>query len=93
MKGYDHGLGTSVVHRCEIVVSTDDRPILHVVLPPSQPCSTPISDLRDAGHSVLAFGMLSKQVPECPASDAYSNCDSCYSVLKTRIQLVDDYCI
>lgn len=67
--------GTSVVHRCETVPSTGDRPVYHVVLPPHWPCETPITDLEDAGHEVLAYGVLPEEIPECPDADAHPGCE------------------
>lgn len=75
MTGYDRSLGTPVVHRCETVAATGDREVIHVVLRPRRPCATPVSDLRDAGHDVLAFGVLSSEVPDCPDADAHPGCD------------------
>lgn len=75
MTGDDPGLGTPVVHRCETVAATGGRGVVHVVLPPGQPGGTPLSDLRDAGHDVLAFGVLPEEIPECPDADAYPGCE------------------
>jgi len=73
--GRDRGLGTPVVHRCETVAATGGRDVIHVVLPPRRPCTSPVSDLRDAGHDVLAFGVLPSELPECPDADAYPGCE------------------
>jgi hypothetical protein len=70
-----HGFGTSVIHRCETVPATGDRPVYHVVLPPRQPCETPITDLEDAGHEVLAYGVFPEEIPECPVADEYPGCE------------------
>ena len=75
MTGRDRGLGTPVVHRCETVAATGDRPVYHVVLPPRRPCETPITDLEDAGHEVLAFGVFPGEIPECPDADAHPGCE------------------
>lgn len=75
MTGRDHSLGTPVVHRCETVAATGGRQVVHVVLPPRRPGGTPVSDLRDAGHDVLAFGVLPEEIPECPNADAYPGCE------------------
>ena len=75
MTGRDRGLGMPVVHRCETVAATGGRGVIHVVLPPRRPCAFPVSDLRDAGHDVLAFGVQSSELPECPGADAYSGCE------------------
>lgn len=68
-------LGTYTVHRCETVPATRDTPAWHVVLPPRRPGDTPLSDLRDAGHRVLAYGVLPSEVPECPAAEDYPACE------------------
>ena len=70
-----HAFGTSVVHRCETVPSTGDRPVYHIVLPPRRPCGTPITDLKDAGHQVLAYGVFPGEIPECPVADEYPVCE------------------
>lgn len=74
MTGRDRGLGTPVVHQCETVVATGGREVVHVVLPPRRPCATPLSDLRDAGHDVLAYGVLPEEIPECPDADVHQGC-------------------
>jgi hypothetical protein len=33
------------------------------------------SDLRDAGHEVLVFGVLSEETPACPDADAHPRCE------------------
>lgn len=68
-------LGTYTVHRCETVPATRETPAVHVVLPPRRPCETPIGDLKDAGHRVVAYGVLPEEIPECPAADAYPGCE------------------
>jgi hypothetical protein len=73
--GFDRSLGTPVVHRCETVAATGGREVIHVVLPPRRPCATPVSDLRDAGHDVLAYGVLPSELPECPDVDAHPGCE------------------
>jgi hypothetical protein len=75
MTGFDRSLGTPVVHRCETVAATGGREVIHVVLPPRRPCATPVSDLRDAGHDVLAYGVLPSELPECPDVDAHPGCE------------------
>ena len=70
-----HGFGTSVVHRCETDPATGDLPVYHVVLPPRRPCETPITDLKDAGYEVLAYGVLPGEIPECPVADGYPGCE------------------
>jgi hypothetical protein len=72
--GRDRGLGTPVVHRCETVAATG-REVVHVVLPPRRPCGTPLSDLRNAGNDVLAFGVLPEEIPDCSDSDAHPRCE------------------
>ena len=67
----DHAFGTSAVHRCETVPSTGNRPVYHVVLPPRRPCEAPITDIEDAGHEVLAYGVFPGEIPECPVADGY----------------------
>lgn len=69
------GQETSEVHRCETVAATGGREVIHVVLPPRRPCVTPLSDLRDTGHEVLAYGVLPEEIPECPVADAYPGCE------------------
>jgi hypothetical protein len=54
--------GTPVVHRCETVAATGDREVVHVVFPSRWPCGTPLPDLRDAGHDVLAYGVLPEEI-------------------------------
>jgi hypothetical protein len=49
--------------------------MVHVVLPPGRPCGTPLSDLRDAGHAVLAYGVLPEEIPECPDADTHAGCE------------------
>lgn len=75
MTGYDRVLGTPVIHQCETVAATGGREVVHVVLPPRRPCATPLSDLRDAGHEVVAVGVLPSEVPECPVADHYPGCE------------------
>lgn len=75
MTGRDRSLGTPVVHRCETVAATGDRQVVHVVLPPRRLCATPLSDLRDAGHEVLAYGVVPEEIPECPRADAHPGCE------------------
>lgn len=75
MTGYDRTLGTPVVHRCETVAATGDREVIHVVLRPRRPCATPLSDLRDAGHDVLAVGVLPSELPACAAAESYPGCE------------------
>jgi len=69
------GLPTRVVHRCEAVLQPSGRHVLHVVLPPRRPCATPLSDLRDAGHDVLAVSVLPSELPACAAAEAYGGCE------------------
>jgi hypothetical protein len=64
-----------MVHRCETVAATGGREVVHVVLPPRRPSGTPVSDLRDAGRDVLAFGVLPGEIPECPDADAHPGCE------------------
>lgn len=68
-------LGTYTVHRCETVPATRETPVVHVVLPPRRPCETPLSDLRDAGYRVVAYGVLSEEIPECPEAESYPQCE------------------
>lgn len=65
------GGGTHTLHRCETVPATRETSVLHVVLPPRRPTGTPLTDLRDAGHVVLAVGVLPSEVPECPEAERY----------------------
>ena len=62
-------LGTSVVHRCELSHPMFDAPVTHVVLPPRRPCSTKLSDIRDAGFDVVATGLLPGEVDRCDHAD------------------------
>jgi len=71
----EFGLGTDTVHRCETVPATRDAPAVHVVLPPRRPCETPIGDLRDAGHRVVAYGVLPMELPECSEAESYPGCE------------------
>jgi len=68
------GLGTSVVHRCELSHPMFDAPVTHVVLPPHRPCSTPVSDIRDAGFDVVATGLFPGEIDGCDDADGYGNC-------------------
>lgn len=68
------GLGTSVVHRCELSHPMFDAPVIHVVFPPGRPCSTPRSDIQDAGFDVLATGLLPSELEECPDAGSFGNC-------------------
>ncbi|MFC7128107.1 hypothetical protein [Haloferax chudinovii] len=68
-------LGTYAVHRCETVPATRDAPAVHVVLPPRRPGETPLSDLRDAGHRVVAYGVLPEEIPECSEAESYPGCE------------------
>jgi len=75
--GRDRSLGTPVVHRCETVAATGGREVVHVVLPPRRPCGTPLSDLRDAGHDVLAFGVLPRRYQSVPTPTLTSGVSIC----------------
>ncbi|QLG48323.1 hypothetical protein [Natrinema halophilum] len=67
-------LGTSVVHRCELLHPMFDVPVTHVVLPPRRPCSTPLSDIRDARFDVVATGLFPGEINGCDHADDYGNC-------------------
>ena len=71
----EFGLGTDTVHRCETVPATRDSPAVHVVLSPRRPGETPITDLRDAGHRVVAYGVLPEEIPECSEAESYPGCE------------------
>jgi len=66
-------LGTPVFHRCELSHPMFDAPVTHVVLPPRRPCSTPLSDIRDAGFNVLGTGLFPEEIDGCDAVDGYGN--------------------
>lgn len=69
------GLDTYTVHWCETVPATRETPLVHVVLPPRRPLETPLTDLVDAGHRVVAYGVLPTEIPECAERDAYPGCE------------------
>lgn len=69
------GVGTPVVHRCRTDHSMSESPVLHVVLPPRRPGSTPFSDLRDAGYEVVAVSPFPEEIPGCPVASGYPGCE------------------
>lgn len=74
MTSADVGLGTWIVHRCDLSHPMFDGAVTHIVLPPRRPCSTPLSDIRDAGFDVLGAGLFPGEIDECDAVDGYGNC-------------------
>jgi len=70
----DSGLGTGVIHRCDLSHPMFDGSVTHVVLPSRHPCSTPMSDIRDAGFDILGTGLLPGEIDACDAVDGFRNC-------------------
>lgn len=68
------GLGTSVVHRCELSHPMFDAPVIHVVFPPRRPCSTLVSDIRDAGFDIVATGLFPEEINGCDDVGRNENC-------------------
>lgn len=58
-------VGTPVVHRCEADHAMFDDPVIHVVLPPRRPGSTPLSDICDAGFDVVGYGVFPSEIDGC----------------------------
>lgn len=66
---------SAVLHACRSPGTPySSREVIHVVLGPPRPGGTPLTDLRDAGYEVVAYGVLSSEVPECPERDDYPTC-------------------
>lgn len=70
----ESGLGTRVIHRCDLSHLMFDGSVTHVVLPPRRLCSTPMADIRDAGFNILETGLLLEEIEECDAVDRHRNC-------------------
>ena len=65
MTSADVGLGTWVIHRCDLSHPMFDGAVTHIVLPPRRPCSTPLSDIRDAGFDVVGYGVFPSELDGC----------------------------
>ena len=63
---------STVEHTC-VQTSTPytDDPLIHVVLAPRQLTSTRVTNLRDAGFDVVAYGVFPSEVPDCSVDDAF----------------------
>lgn len=48
-----------------------DDPVIHVVLPPRRPGSTPLSDIRDAGFTVVGYGVFPNEIGWCDETGIY----------------------
>jgi len=70
----DSGLGMWVIHRCDLSHPMFDGSVIHVVLPSRRPCSTPMSDIRDAGFDILGTGLLPGEIDACEGVDGLGNC-------------------
>lgn len=65
---------SAVDHACARPATPySDGRLVHVVLPPRQLTSTRVTDLRDAGFDIVAFGGLPSEVPGCPVDGALGN--------------------
>lgn len=69
------GIGTPVVHRCRTDHPMSKSPVLHVVLPPRGPGSTPFLNLRNAGYEVVAVSPFPEEIPGCPVASDYPGCE------------------
>jgi hypothetical protein len=74
MTAADIGLGTRVLHRCDLSHPMFDGSVTHVVLLSRRPCSTPMSDIRGAGFDIVGTGLLPEEIDGCDAAVGYGNC-------------------
>lgn len=68
-------VGTPVVHNCRTAHSMSEDQVIHLVLPPRRPGSTPLLDLREAGYEVVAFSPFPEEISGCPDSLDYPGCE------------------
>ena len=65
---------SNVVHACDLQpFPYTDSPVVHVVLS-RRPLGTPLTDLRDAGHTVTATRLFPAELRACPDIGQFDAC-------------------
>lgn len=65
----------AVLHTCRAAGTLyASRGAIHAVLAPARPGQTPLSDIKDAGYEILAYGVFPSEVPECDHAESYPQC-------------------
>lgn len=63
----------AVCHTCCVDGQPNADRAIHVVLRPTHPGETPVTDIQAAGYEVLAYNVFSCPIP-CDAIEGYSHC-------------------
>lgn len=63
---------STIEHAC-VQTSTPytDDPVIHVVLAPRQLTPTRVTNLRDTGFDIVAFGVFQSEIPDCSLEDVF----------------------
>jgi len=61
----------SIEHVCVRNTSYSEDLVLHLVMAPKKHTSIQVTNLRDAGFSIVAFGLFSSEVSGCSPSDKF----------------------
>lgn len=67
---------TSIKHVCiQSPRANPNDAVIHVILSSDLLASNGVTDLRDAGFEVFAFGVLPSAIPDCPRNDSVGTGD------------------